>query len=201
VILYYITDRRQFSGDLLSKISEAITAGVDYVQLREKDLSAREQEALGVEIQKLRSKFSATQLLINSRVDIAQAAGAQGVHLPANGISASQVRKLWPEAVIGVSCHSKEEVWKAADEGATFAVFGPVFEKGTAIPQGLDRLSEACRNPIPVLALGGVTLANAKLCTDAGAAGIAAIRLFQENDAGEVVRALCSADCGSPRSR
>jgi thiamine-phosphate pyrophosphorylase len=192
VILYYITERRQFSGDFLSKIPEAIAAGVDYIQLREKDLSARELEELGTKIRKLKTNFP-TRLLINSRADIAQAAGAEGVHLPANEISPGEVRKIWHEAVIAVSCHCKEEVKQAAEEGADFVVFGPVFEKGTATPQGLDRLNEACRNPIPVLALGGVTLANAKSCVDAGAAGIAAIRLFQENNVREVVAALRSA--------
>ncbi|HEX4486732.1 MAG TPA: thiamine phosphate synthase [Terriglobales bacterium] len=189
MILYYITDRRQFSGDFLSKVSEAISAGVDYIQLREKDLSSRGQEELGTKIQKLKTNFP-TQVLINARVDVARAAGVQGVHLPANEISVKEVRRIWREAVIGVSCHSKEEVRKAAEEGANFAVFGPVFEKGTAAPQGLDRLSEASQNPIPVLALGGITLANAKSCVDAGAVGIAAIRLFQETNVAEVVAAL-----------
>jgi thiamine-phosphate pyrophosphorylase len=193
VILYYITERRQFSGDFLSKISEAIAAGVDYIQLREKDLSARELEELGTKIRKLKTNFP-TQLLINARADIAQAAGAEGVHLPANEISPVEVRKIWREAIIGVSCHSKEEVKRAAEEGADFAVFGPVFEKGIAIPQGLDRLSEACRYPISVLALGGITLSNAKSCTAAGADGVAAIRLFQENDVLQIVAALRSAN-------
>jgi thiamine-phosphate pyrophosphorylase len=190
VILYYITDRRQFSDDFLSKISEAIAAGVDYIQLREKDLSARHLEELASKIQKLRTNFPGTQLLVNARTDIAKAAGLEGVHLPATEISPGEVRRIWRKAVIGVSCHSKDEVKRAADEGADFAVFGPVFEKGTATPRGLDRLSEACLNPIPVLALGGITLANAKSCVGAGAAGIAAIRLFQENNVAEVVSAL-----------
>jgi thiamine-phosphate pyrophosphorylase len=195
VILCYITDRRQFTGDtdrLLNKISQAISADVDYVQLREKDLSTRAQEKLGTSIQELRTNISATQVLINSRVDIARAAGLQGVHLPANEISPWEVRRIWPSAVIGVSCHSTDEVSKAAVEEADFVVFGPVFAKGNTPPQGLTRLREACRNSIPVLALGGVTLANAKSCIEAGAAGIAAVRLFQENDVAETVRKLRS---------
>jgi thiamine-phosphate pyrophosphorylase len=191
VILYYITERRQISGgNLLGKISGAVAAGVDYIQLREKDLSARAQEELGTKIQELKTNFPITRVLINSRPDIAMATALDGVHLPAGEISPKEIRKIWREAVIGVSCHSNEEVKKAAAEGANFAVFGPIFEKGAAVPQGLDRLNEACRNEIPVLALGGVTLSNAKSCTEAGAAGIAAIRLFQENNVAEVVKAL-----------
>jgi thiamine-phosphate pyrophosphorylase len=191
VILYYITDRRQLpGGSLLPKISQAMAAGVDYVQLREKDLSARALEELATNVQKLKTEFPTSRILINSRPDVAMATGFDGVHLPANEISPTEVRKIWREAVIAVSCHSSEEVKQAAQGGADFAVFGPVFEKATAVPQGLDRLTEACRNEIPVLALGGVTLANAKSCMASGAAGIAAIRLFQENKVAEVLKAL-----------
>jgi thiamine-phosphate pyrophosphorylase len=195
VLLYYITDRHRFSGDILSKISEAVTAGVDYIQLREKDLSTRELEALALrtENQELLTRNSKSSLLISSRPDVAMAVGAQGVHLPANEISPREVRRIWPgstPAVIGVSCHSEDEVSRAAAEGADFAVFGPVFEKGNTKPQGLDRLEAACRHGIPVLALGGVTLSNACSCIAAGAAGIAAIRLFQENNLADVVAAL-----------
>jgi thiamine-phosphate pyrophosphorylase len=191
VILCYVTDRRQVpGGNLLTKISEAIAAGVDYVQIREKDLSARAQEELATEIQKLKTRFPITGILINSRTDIAMAAGLDGVHLPSNEISPIEIRKIWREALIGVSCHSNQEVKQATEEGANFVVFGPVFEKGAAIPQGLDRLSEACTNGISVLALGGITPTNAKSCIEAGAAGIAAIRLFQENNVAEVVKVL-----------
>src|SRR5439155_319658 len=130
-LLCYITDRKAFAGDesarrgrLLEKIREAARAAVAYIQLRERDFSAR-----------------------------------------------------------------------AATNGANFAVFGPVFEKKDApgsLPAGLETLREACRADIPVLALGGITLNNARSCLDAGAAGIAAIRLFQENQVAEVVRMLRS---------
>jgi thiamine-phosphate pyrophosphorylase len=195
VLLYYITDRRQFSGDtdrLLAKISEATAAGVDYIQLREKALPARDLEELAslTKNQELRTKFPTTRVLVNSRADIALAAGLGGVHLPSNEISPREVRGFWRNAVIGVSCHSAEEVATAARDGADFAVFGPVFEKENTPPQGLARLREACQASIPVLALGGVTIANAKSCVDVGAAGIAAIRLFQENNVTEVVREL-----------
>jgi len=203
VRLYYITDRSQFAGAeasrrsrLLETIAQAARCGVDYIQLREKDLSPRELEALageaqlGTENQKLK-----TVLLINSRTDIALACGARGVHLPSNDISPSEVRKIWSQCnparlTIGASCHTRAEVARAAQDGADFAVFGPVFEKARARSAGLDALREACREKIPVLALGGVTLENAESCMQAGAAGIAAIRLFQHNEMDGVVAAL-----------
>ncbi len=196
MILCYITDRNQLAGGLNSlqdKISEAMAASVDYIQLREKDLPARILEELTKQNQKLRIEFPASHLLINSRPDIAMAAGADGVHLPSHDISPQEVRRIWrgdTNPIVGVSCHSSVEVSCAAAAGADFAVFGPVFEKGDATPLGLDRLREACRNSIPVLALGGVTLKNATSCLEAGAAGIAAIRLFQGNRVADVVTAL-----------
>jgi thiamine-phosphate pyrophosphorylase len=103
-------------------------------------------------------------------------------------------RELSPrEPLIGVSCHSPQEVKQAEAGGATFAVFAPVFEKKeipNANPAGLAQLREACKVKIPVLALGGVSLENAQSCLQAGASGIAAIRLFQENNIAETVAAL-----------
>jgi thiamine-phosphate pyrophosphorylase len=92
--------------------------------------------------------------------------------------------------VIAVSCHTPEEVNQAAENAADLAVFAPVFEKQGSTPAGLDQLRVACRARIPVLALGGVTLQNAESCLQAGAAGIAGIRLFQENNIAEVVHRL-----------
>ena len=215
--LYYITDRAQFRGDeatrgraLLEKIAEAARAGVDYIQLREKDLCTRELEQLARQaaaiLRQVRTaNRERTQLLVNSRTDVALASGADGVHLRSDDISASAVRSIWNEAfarssrffasnpLIAVSCHSADDVLRAEAEGVEFAVFAPVFEKKDAPgtpAQGLAGLREACAAKIPVLALGGVTLENAAQCLEAGAAGIAAIRLFQENKIEEVVRTL-----------
>ena len=212
MLLYYITDRTQFSGDenacrqaLLAKIAEAARCGVDLIQLREKDLSARELETLATTALRIiqpsgaENRERTTLLLINSRSDVAIACRADGVHLRSNDISPSETRKIWAQArysarlVVSVSCHSAVDVVQAASEDADFAVFAPVFEKkdspqSTAV--GLDGLREACRQKVPVLALGGITLTNARACLDAGAAGIAAIRLFQENDIADVVRRL-----------
>jgi thiamine-phosphate pyrophosphorylase len=212
LILYYITDRSVFSGDesekrrrLLSKIAEAASAGVDYIQLREKNLVIRELEELATQAQRAVAG-SRSRLLINSRLDVACAVGAAGVHLRSDDMAASEARSIFsfcgrdamPIApVIAVSCHTDDEVALAESHGADFAVFGPVFEKnGRSARTGVDLLRKACRRPaaaasmIPVLALGGVTLANAAKCIAAGAAGIAGIRLFQENDVASVVQQL-----------
>lgn len=239
-MLYYITDRTAFAGDeparrrqLLDKIAEAARCGVDYIQLREKDLSPRELEQLACEAVNAVAKAQqlttghrqlATALLINSRIDVALAAGADGVHLRSEDVSASEVRTIWQRSaskrsagkcgagtrsagsghaparensprtpVIAVSCHSPADIAQAAADNADFAVFAPVFDKKDARgarSAGLGALKEACRFGIPVLALGGITLENAQSCFDAGAAGIAAIRLFQENDIATVVEKL-----------
>ena len=209
--LCYITDRRQFPGDdkeqqlrLLEKISECAAAGVDFIQLREKDLSPRVLERLSRSAVAAIPAGSPAKVLINSRTDVALASGAHGVHLPAHDIPPSEARVIWdrtgkPAAVIGASVHSLEEVALAEEHGADFAVFGPVFEKdGRTSPQGLELLRQACRRPhhadvpMPLLALGGVTLENAQRCLDAGAGGIAAIRLFQDHDPAVIAGALRS---------
>lgn len=218
MLLYYISDRSQFAGDeasrrsrLLATIAQAAHCGIDYVQLRERDLSARELEILaGTALLRTENQKLKTVFLINSRTDIALACGAQGVHLRSTDISPSEVRKIWTQCgasisagvTVGVSCHTRAEVARAAAEGAAFAGFGPVFEKASTRPTGLDALREACLEKIPVLALGGVTLKNAESCMQAGAAGIAAIRLFQESEMGAVVAALrrLKADVGPQAS-
>ena len=215
-LLYYITDRKAFPGDpsdqrdsLLAKIDEASRAGVDFIQLREKDLSVRELETLAVSaldrFRRLKSdgQGTTTNLLMNSRVDVALSSGAEGVHLPVNDLSPTEVRNLWARCgarthvapTISVSCHSPEEVTRAQLCGADFAIFAPIFEKKDAPetkPAGLDALRRASQQRIPVVALGGVTLENVGACLDAGAAGIAGIRLFQEHNIVEIVSRLQS---------
>jgi thiamine-phosphate pyrophosphorylase len=182
-------DRRE---RLLEKIAEAARVGIDLVQLREKDLPAREMESLAREaVNRVRGAPGKTRFLINSRTDIALAAGADGVHLRSKDVSPEDVRKIWHELkgagrpVIAVSCHTAAEVTAADAAGADFVVFSPVFEKRssqTAQIAGLELLRSVCRSKIPVLALGGVTPQNANLCVQAGANGIAGIRLFQEGN-------------------
>ena len=195
-LLYYITDRRGLPReDVLPVIERAVAAGVDLIQLRERDLSARELLALA-EAGMARCRGSKTRLLVNDRLDVALAAGADGLHLPSHGLPAVEVRRRFPEMLVGASCHNAEEVRRAEESGADFVVFGPVFETASkqayGPPVGVEQLESVARAAkIPVLALGGVTLENAGACLKAGAAGIAAIALFQTSkDIGETVRRL-----------
>ena len=218
MLLYYITDRKSLAGTdaqqrnrLLARIGEAAHAGVDYIQLREKDLAARDLERLARDAVRATRENSATaKLLVNGRADVALASRADGVHLPAGELGASEVRALWMRAsdrepTIAVSAHTVAEVRTAAAEGANFAVLAPIFEKIHTDVQGIgiDALRAACAAWRPldnaesaqpsrfaVLALGGVTLANAGACLAAGAAGVAGIRLFQMGDIVETVRRL-----------
>ena len=213
LLLYYITDRSAFPGSeparrvrLLEKIAEAARAQIDFIQLREKDLSARDLEALAREavsiLRKLKTENGElrTKLLINSRTDVALITGSDGVHLRSDDISPREIRNFWKEspcgesvreeAVIGVSCHTSQQVKQAKHNGADFAVFAPVYEKKGAVAAGLENLRNACKQRFPVLALGGITLENVEPCLDAGAAGIAAIRLFQESNISEIVHKL-----------
>jgi thiamine-phosphate pyrophosphorylase len=216
VLLYYITDRRQLGDNeparrraLLDKIREAAVAGVDYIQLREKDLAVRELEALACEvagcIKRVANQLAgpATRLLVNHRTDVALAADADGVHLRSDDLGANEVRSIWNAAmthkneisspVIAISCHTMTDVRAVENGAADFIVFAPVFgkrDRPNAAPAGLAALHESSRIRIPVLALGGVTVRNSRSCLEAGAAGVAGIRLFQENKVEEVVGAL-----------
>jgi thiamine-phosphate pyrophosphorylase len=166
--------------------------GVDYLQLREKQMAAGELVKLSVAMLKVLRASGKTKLLVNGRPDVAVAAGADGVHLTAQEgeLTVEQVREVFGAAgagrpLISVSCHTLEEVREAVGEGVDFILFGPVFEKrveGEMVGEGvgLEKLQEACdaADRTPVLALGGVTWPRAELCIEAGASGVAGIRLF-----------------------
>ena len=186
-----ITDRRilapyaAFPGaELLDVIARNLEAGVEWIQIREKDLCARDLFVL-VERALALPNPHGSKILVNTRVDVALAAGAAGAHLPAGSPAAKIWRAVTPPGfLIGVSCHGLGDVRAAEGDGADYVVFGPVFpprSKAPALPpRGLSGLAEAARAVrIPVLALGGITAANAQACVNAGAAGIAAISLYQ----------------------
>lgn len=202
-ILCYVTDRKSLpltagadpAHALLECIEHAARAGVHWIQLREKDLDAKPLfELTGQAIAACASASPATGkqtiVLINDRLDIACAGRAAGVHLgehsiPAGDITRWRSRAGRTEFLVGVSCHSLETAKQAADTGADYLFFGPVFttpsKESFGAPQGLQKLKAVCRAiALPVLAIGGITSRNAGECLAAGAAGIAAIRLFQQ---------------------
>ena len=192
-ILYLITrgatteattpDSSEFR-DILVQISSAVDAGIDLIQVREKNLTARvlfELVFRAVEI----TLGTSTRLLVNDRADIAAGAGADGVHLTTQSIDAATIRKTFgKEFLIGASTHSLAEAIAARDSDADFVVFGPIYKTKSkeqyGSPLGLSKLSEVTRalGGFPVLALGGISADNARDCLNAGAAGIAGISLF-----------------------
>jgi thiamine-phosphate pyrophosphorylase len=218
-ILCYVTDCRSFRAAppkdfldlLLERIELLAAAGLDWIQLREKDLSGKRSASLTHEALLRVSKQAspakgATRILVNDRLDVALAEQAGGVHLGENSLPVHEAKRLLeasPAAkslpldfLAGVSCHSLEAAQSAAAAGADYIFFGPVFATPSKAaygePQGIDRLAELCTSvTIPVLAIGGITLENAPACFSAGASGIAAIRLFQDSaDPAAIVRAI-----------
>ena len=223
-ILCYVTDRHSVVSTeifearqpfdackiLLEKVAAAAAFGVDWIQIREKDLSAKECSALTHEavriatspLQDSAAKASSsarteatiekvcTRILVNDRLDVALAAQAGGVHLGEKSLPPEEAQRLVKtldrkDFLIGVSCHSLKAAKAAEHGGADYLFFGPVFvtpsKAAYGAPQGLKRLAEICRAvAVPVLAIGGITLENAADCLSAGASGIAAIRLFQD---------------------
>ena len=186
-IIYPITSgAAKTPEDILPLVEAAVAAKVPLFQIREKQLSARalyELTARAVEI----SGGSGTRLLVNDRSDIASSAGADGVHLTTQSLPAHVVRRIFgPQFLIGVSTHSLAEARSAQAGGADFVVFGPVFETESKLeygePQGLKKLEEVTKElpGFPVVAIGGITLDNLRACLDAGANGIAAIRLLND---------------------
>lgn len=197
----YLVTQGGLVPDLVAAVQVAVAGlapGSVAVQLRDKALPARELLRLA---RALREACGAAgqPLLVNDRVDVALAAGAAGVHLPAAGIPPGEARRLLgPQALLGVSCHSAEEVARAAASGADFATFGPLFDtpskRAHGPPVGLERLGEASRLGLPLLGIGGVDGSNAAGVIAAGASGVAAIRAWlAAPDPGAAVRRLLQA--------
>jgi thiamine-phosphate pyrophosphorylase len=170
--------KRYCITDSVEVAARAARDGVDLIQVRAKELSGR---AL-TELVRGAVAVAGSKVLVNTRTDVALASGARGVHLPAGSIAPSTIRRITPSGfLIGVSCHTIEELQASEREGADFAVFGPVFESitKTVTPIGIGELRRATISVrMPVYALGGVTRENASLCIEAGAVGVAGISLF-----------------------
>jgi thiamine-phosphate pyrophosphorylase len=194
-VLCYVTDRRalelresaQAATAVVEIAARAAAAKVDWIELREKDLTGRALFDLAV---RTVARCASTRLLVNDRLDVALTAGAHGVHLTAEGLPVDAVR-TWAqvhagrEFLIGKSCHSLDEARTAERDGADYIFFGPIFATPSKLaygpPQGTGRLGEVCRAiEIPAIAIGGITPENAGQCISAGASGVAAIRWFQE---------------------
>ena len=205
-ILCYITDRHTISegsvgessegfGDLIEAVARS---GVDWIQIREKDMTGRALSLLVRDAErrmaKLKTKGARPRILVNDRLDVAVAEGAGGVHLAESSLPVAEALRLLAterpgvkpleDFLVGISTHSRTAARAAAEAGADYVIFGPVFPTPSKAvfgqPQGLEKLREVCvAVKIPVLAIGGIRLENAASCVQAGAAGVAAIRLFQ----------------------
>ncbi len=180
--LYLVTDRTATGGRPLAAVVEAcLGAGLGAVQLREKDLPAGELYRLAEELRRLTARHGA-RLLVNDRLDVALAVGADGVHLPGAGLPPEAARRiLGPAGLVAVSTHRLDEARAAARGGADFVVFGPVYETPSkrpyGPPQGLEALAEVARGvPIPVFAIGGISADRVAEVRRAGAEGVAVIR-------------------------
>lgn len=210
-VLCYVTDRKALAGDptlapLMESIRSAIAGGVDWVQIREKDLPARDVLSLAAAAIRAAADSNLRRLparvIVNDRLDVALAAGAAGVHLGRESLPAAEVVR-WCRSgnaprdfLIGVSCHSESDVREAQAAGASYVFFGPVYETPSkqpfGPPQGIARLAAVCAAArLPVIAIGGINDENATECIRAGAAGVAAIRMYQqrsENLAGRLAK-------------
>ncbi len=187
--LFYITDRTQLKSSTLDDcIARAIAAGVDWVQIREKDLPTRRLLAVTEAAVQFAHQQGSTRVVVNDRLDVALAAHAHGVHLGTRSMPVEVVRKLAPrEFLVGVSCHSLAEAQAAESAGADYLLLGPIFSTPSKLqygpPLGLATLRRITSEvSIPVIALGGISADRVIACRENGAAGIAAIRLFQEAD-------------------
>ncbi|HEV2182689.1 MAG TPA: thiamine phosphate synthase [Candidatus Acidoferrales bacterium] len=203
MLLCYVTDRHLLrsqrassagsTDDLLVRIQSAVAVGVDWIQIREKDLPSHELLELTRRVIAVTQDANAhTRVIVNDRLDVAIAAGAAGVHLGGASIPVAETVQ-WcragnaePDFIVGASCHDVQEAIAAERSGGNYIFFGPVYESPSKMkfgaPQGVGKLAEVCgRVQIPVLAIGGIDEENAGTCLRAGAAGVAAIRLFQQS--------------------
>jgi thiamine-phosphate pyrophosphorylase len=216
-IFCYVTDGAGFPPSerhvrIVENARSAISAGANWVQIREKDLDTRELLALTREIVIVAGCVA--RVIVNDRADVALAANAGGVHLGGRSVPTSEVTRWIARSGVsarldfftGVSCHSVNEARAAEKAGASYVVFGPVYRTpsklGFGAPHGVERLAEVCEAVgIPVVAIGGMDAENAADCFAAGAAGVAAIRMFQDARDAAALRGRLQAASKEWRSR
>lgn len=204
-IVCYVTDSQSLGAteprsDILTKIEAAVRASVDWVQIREKEMPDRQLLAIARAAVAMTNRKPATLagedqagslILVNDRLDVTLAGDAAGIHLSRESLPAQDVigwrrrGKNVTDLMVGLSCHTIDELCQAEDAGVDYAFFGPIFDTPTkrpfGPPLGIAKLAAACRaTRLNVIAIGGVTLENSAECLHAGAAGIAAIRMFQQ---------------------
>jgi thiamine-phosphate pyrophosphorylase len=201
-LVCYITDRHSCAAPILHQIEQAIEAGIDLIQIREKHLATRELLELARRARAL-ANGTHSRILINDRLDIALAADLDGIHLGQHSVLPEVVRAQVSrqDFLVGASVHSRAEFREVEHQGVSFVTLGPIFYTPSKAvygdPIGLDVLGEISReSKVPVLALGGIDLANYSLCLDRGASGIAAIRLFQCS--GQALKDIVREIQGSP---
>jgi thiamine-phosphate pyrophosphorylase len=194
-----VTDRlRLASGTLAERAREMARAGLDVVQVREKDLTDR---ALAALVREVRAAIAGTsaRLLVNSRPDVAFACGADGVHLPEAGLPVGEVKRAFPTLVVGASCHSIDAARRAEDAGADFVLLGPIFPPSGKPAQvlGLPALRAAVSAlRVPVHAIGGMTPRRAAEVAAAGGRGVAGIAAFLDGPADAIMSAFREAESG-----
>lgn len=186
-IICLVTGDRGGEEPTLALIAQAVRAGVDLIQIRERRMSDRVLWHLTCRAVEL-TRGTASRIVVNDRADIALAAGASGVHLRGNSFAAARVRTLAPRGfLVGRSVHTAAEAVAGAAGGCDYLVFGTVFSSSSKPENhpvaGLDALRDVCRSVrLPVLAIGGISPDNAAAVAKAGAAGIAGISLFEVDD-------------------
>jgi thiamine-phosphate pyrophosphorylase len=202
--LTLVSDRRRVAGgDIVALAADAAAAGVDLIQVREKDLPDGELARLVRGVVRAVAGTRA-RVLVNGRPDVAELAGAYGVQLPEEGLPVAAVRRAFPRLIVGASRHSLAGAQAAEAEGADFVLLGPIFATPGKTPRALGPgvLAEVARAlRVPVHAIGGVDATTAGAARAAGARGLAAIRPFLEGDLARAVRALrAAAAAGEERS-
>jgi thiamine-phosphate pyrophosphorylase len=205
-----VTDRRAARGALASKVADAVRGGVDWVQIREKQMDGAELLELAERVADsarsgARERGGEVRVLVNRRVDVALALAADGVHLGFDALPAGVARELLgPDALVGISCHAPAEL--AAEGGASYAqlapIFPPVSKRAAGPPLGLEALRAAAGGRLPVLAQGGIDASNAGAAVAAGAAGVAvtgALLLAKRPErAARELRQVLDAQAGAP---